>query len=86
MKITGIQLTNINPYNKAQRPAQAQKIGTSFADKLEISSAAKDMQVTSGYKEQRAERVQQLKAEIESGEYQVDSRKIAEDMLKYYRF
>lgn len=86
MKINGVHLNQMNPYNKAQRPAQVQKTGASFADKLEISSAAKDLKVASEYKNERAERVQKLKSEIESGNYKVDSRKVAEDMLKYYRF
>ena len=85
MKINGIGLNHINPYNKANCPVQTNKAGQSFADKLEISSAAKGMKVTTEYTEARAERVQQLKAEIESGEYKVDARKVAEDMLKYYR-
>ena len=86
MKINGVGLNHINPYNKANRPVQTNKAGQSFADKLEISSAAKGMKVTTEYTEARAERVQQLKAEIQSGEYKVDARKVAEDMLKYYRF
>lgn len=44
------------------------------------------MKVASEYTDARAERVQQLKAEIESGEYKVNARKVAEDMLKYYRY
>ena len=86
MKINGIGLTNINPYNQKRRPLQTDKSGQSFADKLEISSAAKDMKVASEYKDARAERVQQLKAEIQSGEYKVNERKVAEDMLEYYRY
>lgn len=86
MKINGIGLNKINPYNQTKRPLQTNKTGQTFADKLEISSAAKDMKVASEYTDARAERVQQLKAEIESGEYKVNARKVAEDMLKYYRY
>ena len=86
MKINGIGLNNINPYNQARRPLQTTNQGPSFADKLEISSAAKEMKAASEYKDARAERVQQLKAEIESGEYKVNARKVAEDMLNYYRY
>ena len=86
VKINGIGLNNVNPYNQTKRPQQTNKAGQSFADKLEISSAAKEMKVASEYTEARAERVQQLKAEIESGEYKVNARKVAEDMLKYYRY
>ncbi len=44
------------------------------------------MQGVTTYSTERAERVQQLKADIDSGEYKVNARKVAEDMLKYYRF
>ena len=86
MKINNIGLSNINPYTQTNRAAQVQKPGQSFADKLEISSAAKVMKVATEFTDARAERVQKLKAQIQSGEYQVDAKKVAEDMLKYYRF
>ena len=44
------------------------------------------MQGVSTYSTERANHVQQLKKDIASGEYKVDARKVAEDMLKYYRF
>lgn len=86
MKINGIGLNNVNPYNQTKRTIQTEKTDRSFADKLEISSAAKEMKVATEYTEARAERVQKLKAQIQSGEYKVDATKVAEDMLKYYRF
>ena len=86
MKINGIGLNNINPYTQTKRTAQVNKTGQSFADKLEISPAAKEMKVATEFTDARAERVQKLKAQIQSGEYQVDAKKVAEDMLKYYRF
>ncbi len=85
MKITGVGMHNINPYTRANRPAETNKIAQSFKDQLEISTAAKDMKVTSELTSARAERVQQLKADIQSGAYKVDARKIAGDMLSYYR-
>lgn len=75
----------VNPYNNQQRVTKDTKVGATFADKIEISSAAKEMQVTSNFSLERAERVQKLKAEIQSGDYQVNARQVAEDMLKYYR-
>ena len=86
MKINSIGLNKMNPYTQTKRPQQTNKTGQTFADTLEISSAAKDMKVASEYTDARAERVQQLKEKIESGEYQVNARKVAEDMLKYYRY
>lgn len=76
----------INSYNTQQRTTKSVQRSQSFADKIEISSAAKEMQGISSYSTERADRVQKLKADIESGEYKVNARKVAEDMLKYYRF
>lgn len=86
MKINPINLKAINSYKPQLRPVKQPEQGASFADKIEISSAAKEMQVTADYNTERAVRVQQLKADIQSGEYKVNARQVAEDMLKYYRF
>lgn len=85
MKINAVNLRAVNPYQTAQRAQKAVE-KTSFQDKLEISSQAKEMQISSSYSTERAEKVQKLKADIQSGEYKVDARKVAEDMLNYYRF
>ncbi|KGR90080.1 flagellar biosynthesis anti-sigma factor FlgM [Ureibacillus massiliensis 4400831 = CIP 108448 = CCUG 49529] len=86
MKITSIGVNNVNPYNKQQQKLKSVSGHSPFADKIEISTAAKEMQGSSTYSAERAEKVEKLKAEIESGEYKVDARKVAADMLKYYRY
>lgn len=85
MKINSFGVHAINSYNNQARPVKETKSTASFADKIEISSAAKEMQGTTTYASDRADRVQKLKADIQSGDYKVDARKVAEDMLKYYR-
>lgn len=86
MKIFNYGVQGVNPYTNTTRKQPTQKAGESFADKLEISSAAKELTVTSEFTAQRAEKVQQLKADIQSGNYKVDANKVAADMLKYYKF
>lgn len=86
LKITSFGVNSVNPYNNQQRNIKSSVGKTSFSDKIEISTAAKEMQVSSNYSTERAERVQNLKEKIQSGEYKVDARKVAEDMLKYYRY
>ncbi|MEK4424125.1 flagellar biosynthesis anti-sigma factor FlgM [Solibacillus sp. FSL K6-1523] len=85
MKINPIGIQAINSYKNQTRPVNNTKTNPSFADQIEISSQAKEMQETSTYANERAERVQKLKEEIQSGNYKVDARQVAEDMLKYYR-
>ena len=86
MKIQGYGMQGLNPYSNTKRTAPAKETSESFKDKLEISSAAKDMTVASQYSTERAEKVQKLKADIQSGNYQVNAKQVAEDMLKYYKF
>lgn len=86
MKINSIGMNSVNPYKKQQRSIKTGQNKTTFSDTLEISNAAKEMQVQSSYSLERTEKVNKIKAQIESGEYQVNARQVAEDMLKYYRF
>ncbi len=86
MKITSYGVNAVNAYKNQVRNVKSDTNKASFADKIEISKAAQNMQGVTTYSAERAERVQQLKADIDSGEYKVNARKVAEDMLKYYRF
>ncbi|MEQ6854574.1 flagellar biosynthesis anti-sigma factor FlgM [Lysinibacillus capsici] len=86
MKITSYGVNAVNAYKNQVRNAKSNTNKASFADKIEISKAAQEMQGVSTYSSERADHVQQLKKDIVSGEYKVDARKVAEDMLKYYRF
>ncbi len=83
MKITPIQVNSVNPYNKQQRKINATSTASTYADKIEISTTAKEM---SSINTERAQKIQKLKEQIQTGEYKVDARKVAEDMLKYYRY
>lgn len=86
MKITSYGINAVNAYKNQVRNVKSSDNKASFADKIEISKTAQEMQGVSTYSTERAERVKQLKEDIVSGEYKVDARKVAEDMLKYYRF
>ncbi|RHW39940.1 flagellar biosynthesis anti-sigma factor FlgM [Lysinibacillus yapensis] len=87
MKITSYGVNSVNPYNKAQNNVKAaEKKAAVSSDKIEISSAAKEMSVSSTYTAERAQKIQQLKEQIQSGEYKVNANKVAEDLLKFYRY
>lgn len=85
MKINPLGIRAVQSYNQAPTVKKTEKKSDSFADKLEISSKAKEMQVTSSYESERADKVNKLKEDINSGTYKVDARQVAQDMLKYYR-
>lgn len=84
MKINSIHLNSVNPYKKQQRNIKTNQY-PSFSDTLEISNAAKEMQVQSSFNLERNDKIKKIKEQIESGEYKVNARQVAEDMLKYYR-
>ncbi|MDP2992785.1 MAG: flagellar biosynthesis anti-sigma factor FlgM, partial [Deltaproteobacteria bacterium] len=54
-------------------------------DKVELSAASRDIQkiqeVLKNTPDVRAEKVQELKSKIESGQYRVDAREIANKMI-----
>lgn len=85
MKINSFSLRAIQSYNQTPAAKKEGKKEVSFADTLEISTKAKEMQVSSSYQTARADKVSQLKDAVEAGTYKVDSRKLAENMLNYYR-
>lgn len=85
MKINPLGLQAIQSYKNQTRVVKNETATKTFADHIEISSKAKEMQSTATYANERAERLNQIKADIHSGTYKVDAKQVAADMLKYYR-
>ncbi|MGB2872600.1 flagellar biosynthesis anti-sigma factor FlgM [Psychrobacillus psychrotolerans] len=86
MKINNVGLNQINPYQRNQQQTEkALQTTKTAADQLEISSAAKSMQTKSSVEVEQAERVAAIKADIDAGTYKVDAKKLASNILDYYR-
>lgn len=86
MKINNVNLNAINAYRTQAAKQKSTQSTASFKDTLEISTKAQQMQSTKTYAQDRAQKVENIKAQVNAGEYKVDAKKVAEDMLKYYRF
>ncbi|WP_018665151.1 flagellar biosynthesis anti-sigma factor FlgM [Heyndrickxia acidiproducens] len=86
MKINNINSSGVNPYQRSasQRAQQAKIGGTQKTDKVEISSKAKEMQKTSRFEKERAQKIETLKQQVQNGTYQADAKKTAAGILKYY--
>lgn len=85
MKIDGFKTPAVNPYrNNQMNINQAKQANEMKTDKLEISSEAKKLSATTPIETERQQRVQQLKAQVQSGDYQVDATKLASNMLNYF--
>lgn len=96
MKITDISAKeNVTQYvqnnqaaqgaQQAEREKQAAAEQSQATDKVELSAASRDIQkiqeVLKNTPDVRAEKVQELKSKIESGQYKVDGREIANKMI-----
>ncbi|WP_373893385.1 flagellar biosynthesis anti-sigma factor FlgM [Virgibacillus sp. CBA3643] len=84
MKINGSNHTNFNPYkNQIQKQAEI-KNDTNKKDQIEISSAAKQLQENEKANAKRASYVQEIKNQVESGEYKVNHEKTAQKMIDFW--
>lgn len=85
MKIQKINLPAVNPYQTNQLKAEkANRKQALQADRLEISSEAKQLSEISSYSVERNERVQAIKSQIDAGTYQVDPKQLAANLIAYY--
>lgn len=86
MKINNLKAGKIEQYYKQLKQNQKKSAADSKNDRIKISSQAKGFLTAKAELKNRAEirtkKVDKLKAELENGNYQVDSKKIAAKMLK----
>lgn len=86
MKINSFGSSGINPYKRQQN--NLEKIDTNqkkARDQVEISSSAKEMQQVSQFQLERQEKVEKIKLDIETGNYKVDSQKVAKSLIDFYK-
>ncbi|WP_371928701.1 flagellar biosynthesis anti-sigma factor FlgM [Rossellomorea sp. KS-H15a] len=85
MKINNIGNQNINPYKRnLSKMDQVGKAGKPASDKIEISSAAKEMQEVSKLGKERQARVEALKDQVQTGNYTIDPKAIAKGLKNFY--
>lgn len=84
MKINNIGSSKVNPYLNQMKQQQIQSQHQPKADRLEISSKAKEMQEQSQFAAARQEKVASLKISVENGTYKVDTKAVATKMMDRY--
>ena len=86
MKINHFGPTNnVNPYQRQlNKVNQTEQSGKKASDKLEISSAAKEMQQVSQSASSRQAKVDELKIQVENGTYTINPKEIAKSIVNYY--
>lgn len=85
MKINNYGTQGVNPYKKVNKVEQSNKAeGTKGTDKVEISSAAKELQQVSQVSAARTEKIDALKKQVQSGTYEVNPQDVAKSILNFY--
>ncbi|MGM8215197.1 flagellar biosynthesis anti-sigma factor FlgM [Bacillaceae bacterium W0354] len=84
MKINPTNGTNLNPYVKNLNKQASVKNSHQKSDQLEISSKAKELQKGNPIAEARAQKVSELKEQVQNGEYEIDAKKTAEKMIDFW--
>jgi negative regulator of flagellin synthesis FlgM len=77
--------SGINPYKRQMNKLDAAATSQNKkADKVEISSTAKEMQQLSQVSVERKQKVEELKVQVENGTYKLDSKETAKSILNFY--
>ena len=86
LKIHGSNQPRVNPYQKQlQKYTQTCTEKQVKADQLHISDQAKKMQELGDIHAARAQYVEAIKADVESGIYKVDPNKVAKGILSFWK-
>ncbi|AOH57118.1 flagellar biosynthesis anti-sigma factor FlgM [Peribacillus muralis] len=86
MKINNVGMTGVNPYNlQANKAGNIKESKAGAQDKVEISSAAKEMQQSSPIPAARQAKVDELKMQVENGNYKLNAQATAKGLIDFYR-
>ena len=83
MKINQFGPVGMNPYKKQMNKVVQTEKATQ-TDKVEISSAAKQLQETSPITIERQQKVEALKKQVQSGTYKVNAEDVAKSVYDFY--
>lgn len=84
MKINHLNQYGVNPYQKAVNKADTSMKPSQLADKVEISSKAKELQQLSSVEVERQAKIDEIKKQVENGTYQVSVNETAKGVLDFY--
>ncbi|WP_243290284.1 flagellar biosynthesis anti-sigma factor FlgM [Bacillus sp. FJAT-47783] len=85
MKIQNYRMNGLDLYQKQVEKQQQTKQTAQKEDKVEISKEAKQLQKASGTEQERHEKIESIKKQIESGTYTIDPNEIAKSMIRFFR-
>jgi negative regulator of flagellin synthesis FlgM len=86
MRINHFNSIQNNPYKKQTQDMKQESVQSAFMkDEIQISDEAKKLLSSSKFEQERAEKVNEIKRQVESGDYQVNTSKIAKSILDFWR-
>ena len=84
MKINHLNQYGVNPYQKTMGKPDTTMKPSQLADKVEISSKAKELQQLSSVEVERQAKIDEIKKQVENGTYQVNVNETAKGVLDFY--
>jgi negative regulator of flagellin synthesis FlgM len=84
MKINQFGMPGMNPYKKQIEKQQNLANVSKKQDKVEISSAAKEMQQATHISKERQVKIEALKQQVQNGTYQIDKEATVKGMIDFY--
>ncbi|MCG5104028.1 flagellar biosynthesis anti-sigma factor FlgM [Oceanobacillus alkalisoli] len=84
MKINRSNQLNFNPYKQQLQKQTEMKKAAKRSDELQISKEALKLQEKDQPNNKRAEKVQEIKKQIENGEYKMNHEVTAQKMLDFW--
>jgi negative regulator of flagellin synthesis FlgM len=85
MKINNFGPSGVNPYKRQMdKFNQVERAAGKKTDKVEISTEAKEMQQVSQFAAERQAKVDELRIQVENGNYKVNPKEIAKSIVNFY--
>lgn len=85
MKINRPSQVNFNPYNQQIQKQVDLKKATQKSDELQISQEALKLQENQKPAEKRAAYVDEIKQQVDAGQYKVDYEQTAQKMIEFWK-
>ncbi|MFE1243044.1 flagellar biosynthesis anti-sigma factor FlgM [Fictibacillus sp. NPDC058756] len=86
MRINHFNSIQNNPYKKQTQDVKQETVQSKYKkDEIQISDEAKKLLSSSKFEQERADKVNEIKRQVESGSYQVNTSKVAKSILDFWR-
>ncbi|ANX13699.1 flagellar biosynthesis anti-sigma factor FlgM [Fictibacillus arsenicus] len=85
MRINHFNSIQNNPYKKQTQDVKQETVQSAYKkDEIQISDEAKKLLSSSKFEQERADKVNEIKRQVESGNYQVDASRVAKSILDFW--